>query len=71
MNWVMMVLAILATILLSSKAVKHRKVRLTAFSLWVITNAFWMLFAGDIALQAQFGIYCGLAVWGVWNNLKD
>ena len=64
-------LALTGTILLSSKKVKFRKVRLTAFILWVFSNAYWSFVSLDPALRLQFFIYFCLALWGVWNNWRD
>lgn len=68
LNWVVTVLAILATLAATSQA---RKTRLVAFCVWILTNGYWMIFAQDTALRFQFGIYLALAFLGVWNNRKD
>jgi hypothetical protein len=68
MNWLMMIMAVIGTALVTSR---RSKVRLWAFIFWIITNIYWAIYAGDIALQVQFAIYFILAVVGVKNNIKE
>jgi len=65
MNWFMMTLALLGTLLVTSRS---SGVRLYAFILWVFTNAYWAIFALDPALRVQFLIYFILAFVGIYNN---
>ena len=68
-DWIAFTLSIGATILLSCWLVKHRKVRIWAFSTWCLTNLYWMLYASNTVLQVQFGVYLLVTLLGVFNNV--
>ena len=65
MNWIVSSIAIFGTFLVTSK---RSRIRLWAFILWTVTNTYWMIYAGDPALQAQFAIYLILSFVGIRNN---
>ena len=68
LGWIITSLAILGTILVTSQ---KRKVRLSAFFIWILTNSFWAYYAIDPALRVQFLIYLGITFLGIRNNWRE
>jgi nicotinamide riboside transporter PnuC len=60
--YLLTVLSIVGTIL-------NIKKRRSGFILWALTNFIWMIVDFRAGLPAQgvlFGVYCVLALWGLW-----
>ncbi|HUV04361.1 MAG TPA: hypothetical protein VMX94_04565 [Armatimonadota bacterium] len=65
MHWTWIVTA--ASIIGTTANVYKRR---WCFGVWVVTNAVWCAYDMSIRQYSQamlFGVYLGLAVWGLWK----